>query len=83
MSVITGIARKIYQRSKNTKFSIDKNTILGRGGFGCVFKGKFRDRDVAIKRVFREEICEMPWIWELVHENVIRFFHKEEDFVFV
>ena len=36
----------------------DQNTILGRGGYGCVFLGKLGDRQVAVKRVYLHHLNE-------------------------
>ena len=70
-----------------------RDDILGQGGFGSVFQGKWVPSDgnevkVAIKRLqkatlsqtFREREQKQK---ELDHSNVVKLFHVEEDENFV
>uniref|UniRef100_A0A1J3DJW7 non-specific serine/threonine protein kinase n=1 Tax=Noccaea caerulescens TaxID=107243 RepID=A0A1J3DJW7_NOCCA len=52
---------------------------LGQGGFGTVFKGKWEDRDIAVKRVSekshqgkQEFISEITTIGNLNHRNLVK-----------
>jgi len=70
-----------------------RDVILGRGGFGFIFQGKWvpfegAEVDVAIKRLqkatlsktFREREQKQK---ELDNPNVVKLFHVEEDYNFV
>lgn len=57
---------------------------LGKGLSSIVFRGKFGDRDVAVKRVDKSNVKLMEKEIKLLqesdaHPNIIRYFHTEED----
>ncbi|XP_057365534.1 death-associated protein kinase 1-like [Daphnia carinata] len=75
------------------KIWIDREKLLGEGGFGMVCKGKlwnsygrifrgiFRGREVAVKRVekrFAKNIEEEAML-KLDHPNIVKLFHCEKD----
>ena len=67
-----------------TELSFDRKDVIGRGGFGVVFKGKFKNSiDVAIKRF---EIVKVDINFEVSymttfegHPNVLRCYCVEQD----
>jgi hypothetical protein len=65
------------------EISFDRNEILGRGGFGSVFKGLWSDQPVAVKRIeltlHTSDEQEEKRLQNLDHENVIEIFHTERD----
>jgi serine/threonine protein kinase len=62
------------------KFSFDPSEVLGRGGYGKVFKGFWGDQPVAVKRIeLTSDEQEEKSLRELDHENVIKLFHAESD----
>jgi len=68
-------------------FEYDRNLVLGKGGFGAVFRGHFNGEDVAVKRILedsslktscgdsREEMAMLS----LNHPNVVKLLHSESD----
>lgn len=46
-----GLPRIPYEELKEATGNWDETKILGRGGFGCVFRGTWKMTDVAIKRI--------------------------------
>ena len=71
----------------NGKISINRDGLIGRGSFGCVFKGQLLKNciDVAIKRIIKEKSTEEYFhIASLVmkmepHPNILQHFSLEED----
>ncbi|ODM86572.1 Serine/threonine-protein kinase/endoribonuclease IRE1, partial [Orchesella cincta] len=73
--------------------SYDVNKVLGNGSYGTVvYKGKFGDRDVAIKKVHLSMLGGPQAFHEVkvlkdydVHENVVRYFgaKKNKEFVLI
>jgi serine/threonine protein kinase len=62
------------------EISFDRSEVLGRGGYGKVFKGFWRDRPVAVKRiVLTSDEQEEKSLQRLDHENVIKLYHAERD----
>ena len=62
---------------------LDKNKILGQGGFGTVFEGVWRGKPVAIKRIQLSDIAsserEEEALKKLDHPNIIKLLHVESD----
>ena len=71
------------------KISIDRKIVLGKGGSANVFKGKYRDTPVAVKRIEQDpsktaaeaaiEIREVENQRLLNHENVLKIYAVNED----
>ncbi|GAB6029558.1 hypothetical protein CHUAL_005303 [Chamberlinius hualienensis] len=84
-NVSTGLANGQMQIGKIT---VDLATVLGKGCDGTfVFKGKFEERDVAVKRIlsdcFEFADREVSLLREAdAHPNVIRYFLMEQDLQF-
>lgn len=55
--------------------------ILGKGSFGVVFKGRFDNKDVAVKRMLIEEVDEREeeFLTKYPHAHILKLFHVEED----
>ena len=65
------------------KIIIDKNKILGQGGYGTVFEGTWGNKKFAVKRILLENIDndnkEEKALLKLDHPNVIKLYHVESD----
>ncbi|KNC52773.1 TKL protein kinase [Thecamonas trahens ATCC 50062] len=72
---------------------IDPDAVLGRGGFGVVYKGRMGERDVAVKRIIdmtpagREDLeREVKAMYKLKHANIVAFlgvFDASDDTVMI
>lgn len=73
---------EIPKRNKR-QISIDSKprVQLGTGGFGSVFKGKYKGRPVAVKRVWVQNCNrnEEEAMKQLNHPNIVKLFHCESD----
>ena len=65
---------------------LDKNKRLGKGAFGTVFEGVWREKPVAIKRILLSDIVsnerEEEALQKLDHPHVIKLLHVESDSTF-
>ncbi len=62
--------------------TLDKKTVLGRGGFGVVFRGEWNNKIVAVKRIELakcENNKEEEALQKLNHPNVVKLYHVESD----
>jgi len=63
--------------------TLDRNKILGVGGFATVFEGAWDGKKVAVKRIPVEKAAsnepEVKALKMLDHPNVIKLFHVKED----
>ncbi|ODM87796.1 Serine/threonine-protein kinase/endoribonuclease IRE1 [Orchesella cincta] len=67
------------------------NTVIGTGSYGTiVYKGKFGERDVAVKRVLYDSSDRLHAINEIdvlktcdAHKNVVRYFGSKQEQIFV
>ncbi|KAI9553231.1 hypothetical protein GHT06_021127 [Daphnia sinensis] len=74
-------------KRKKRQISIDSKPTrvqLGTGGFGSVWKGKFKGRAVAVKKVLLQycnikEDKEEDAMQKLDHPNIVKLFHCESD----
>jgi serine/threonine protein kinase len=60
----------------------DKEKILGRGDYGKVFLGEFRNEKVAVKRIKLSKVkrhSRREKLQRLNHPNVVKLLHIEED----
>ncbi len=59
--------------------TLDRNKILGVGGFGTVFEGVFKNQKVAIKRVGLDldYLLEEFSLMRFNHPNVVKLLHVE------
>ncbi|KAI9550630.1 hypothetical protein GHT06_000621 [Daphnia sinensis] len=66
---------------KEMKIWFDRDSLLGQGGFGTVFKGKFGGREVAVKRVELRHVNkrEEEAMLKLEHPNIVKLLHCEKD----
>jgi serine/threonine protein kinase len=61
---------------------IDRSNILGRGAFATVYVGRWRNTDVAVKRIQLHDVLtdrEEKAMSNLDHPNVIKLLGFEED----
>lgn len=68
--------------------TFDRKSVLGKGAFAIVFKGKFRGQDVAVKRIQNEDVVdlssvemnrEISLMKEMDHPNVVKLLHVVQD----
>lgn len=52
---------------------------IASGGNGMVYKGKYHEKDVAIKSVRRGVAIEFALIANIKHENIVRYYAWEMD----
>ncbi|KAK4011276.1 hypothetical protein OUZ56_020390 [Daphnia magna] len=66
---------------KEMKILIERDALLGEGGFAAVFKGKFGGREVAVKRIELHKVDEREEdaMLKLEHPNIIKLLHCEKD----
>ena len=60
----------------------DGKVSLGQGRFGSVFPGKYKGRQVAVKRVqlyLVSDIEEIDALQRLDHPNIVKLFYSESD----
>ena len=58
--------------------------ILGEGGFATVFKGKFENKTVAVKRILIKDvdIREEEFLQKYPHRYILKLFHVDQDDIF-
>ena len=63
------------------QFSKNKEDMLGKGAFSIVYKGRFDNKDVAVKRIQNEDVDhrEEEFLRKYPHANILKFFHAEQD----
>jgi hypothetical protein len=65
--------------------TFERDKILGRGTFACVFYGTLNGKPVAVKRIQLHDLEEFIPNWEeiamkqLDHKNVVKLLHVEEN----
>jgi serine/threonine protein kinase len=64
----------------NTQIEYDREP-LGQGGFGSVFRGKYDNHQVAVKRVALHLVNdnEEKALQQLDHPNIVKLFYSESD----
>jgi serine/threonine protein kinase len=69
--------------SVSLSISIDREKILGKGGYGIVYEGTWRDIKVAVKRIQIENVENNKGgeeaLRKLDHPNVVKLYHVESD----
>lgn len=69
----------------NKKISFCRKDIIGKGGYGVVFRGNFSGQDVAVKRIQlmdannETNFRELPNLRKLKHDNIVEFIHVEDN----
>ncbi|GMJ02294.1 L-type lectin receptor kinase S.5 [Hibiscus trionum] len=68
-----------FKELKQATANFSRKNKLGKGGFGTVYKGSWRNKDVAIKRVSKksnqgkqEFVAEVTTIGNLNHKNLVK-----------
>lgn len=64
------------------EIKLNREVLLGDGGFGAVFSGIFQGRQVAVKRVLLTDASdnnEENILMQLDHRNIVNCFHYETD----
>jgi hypothetical protein len=68
--------------SVSLSISIDRDAVLGTGGYGTVFKGKWNNKIVAVKRIELvkcENNIEEEALQKLDHPNVVKLYRVESN----
>jgi serine/threonine protein kinase len=74
---------KIVNEKNN--FYFHRDGLIGKGGFGNVFRGNFLDQSVAVKRILLTNIQgvlnsrEETFLTQLQHDNIVKLLHIEND----
>jgi serine/threonine protein kinase len=69
--------------SGSISIEFERETVLGKGGYGVAYEGEWNNKRVAVKRIVLAQ-CEnnerekeaLKW---LDHPNVVKFYHVESD----
>jgi serine/threonine protein kinase len=73
----------LIHQSVSLSISIDRKKVLGKGAYGIVYEGTWRDRKVAVKRIQIENVennkGEVEALQKLDHPNVVKLYHVESD----
>jgi serine/threonine protein kinase len=61
------------------EIQLNREVLLGQGGFGAVFLGTFQGREVAVKRVelIRASANEEENLKQIDHPNIVKLLHVE------
>jgi len=70
--------KKVPEKSANGEWEIDINEIdeiqwIGSGAQGAVFLGKWRNEEVALKKVRTQRDTEIKHLQHLNHPNIVKF----------
>lgn len=69
--------------SEERKIEVQKNKVIGKGGFSIVFEGKFGAKQVAVKRVVKlsSDVTdrELEALQRLKHPNIVELLCVEHD----
>ncbi|XP_057370244.1 uncharacterized protein LOC130691331 isoform X2 [Daphnia carinata] len=64
----------------------DRNDLLGRGGYGSVYRGKYKGKSIAVKRIMKEKDGrdpiagnELKFLQQLRHPNIVKLVHFTSD----
>jgi predicted Ser/Thr protein kinase len=73
---------RVIDQLEEITLQYENGSVLGRGGFGLVFKGKYRGVDVATKRIERyrtnESYRELYHMLTFNHVNVLKLLKVKE-----
>lgn len=82
-----------FKELKKATYNFDPKNSLGKGGFGTVYKGNLKNREVAVKRISedsrqgkQEFITEVATIGGLHHKNLVKLIgwcYEKRDFLLV
>ena len=67
---------------KSRRIEYSSRDILGTGAFSVVYKGRFNERDVAVKRILQGNVDtkrEADFLTKYSHQNILKLFHVEQD----
>lgn len=92
-SIAPRIEKFGFKELKKATDNFDPKNRLGRGGFGTVYRGNLKNRDVAVKRISedsrqgkQEFITEVATIGGLHHKNLVKLIgwcYQKKDFLLV
>nr|CAH0108721.1 unnamed protein product [Daphnia galeata] len=71
--------------NQELKCFFERDSIVGDGAYGTVFRGSFMDQEVAVKRIDLTKIQnpldlrEETHLTNLEHDNIVKFFYTKDD----
>lgn len=71
--------------NQELKCFFERDSIVGDGAYGTVFRGSFMDQEVAVKRIDLTKIQnpldlrEETNLTKLEHDNIVKFMYTKDD----
>ena len=72
--------------NKKPDLIVNTKDVLGKGGFGTVYKGTYGDQEVAVKKIYIDEDSrkkeferEEEFLTKCQHPNILKLHHSHQD----